>query len=188
MRLFLLTNLLPLLFFIFFSFTCNAQDLNRSVLPVAGSIGQGLNGTTLSWTLGETSTTNLLKDAHLSEGFQQGIITRSTTYRTETTSTPKLQQTENELLNVQLSLFPSLVNDQFTIQIERQGNQWPSEELNVQIVNAQGQFIRAINLQLSAAASVRTTIDQLAFLPSGIYFLQIKHKQFVLNQQAFFKD
>lgn len=131
---------------ILLSFSMAAQSLSPSVLALAGGVERMPNGTTLSWTLGESVTETLgTGEIVLTQGFQQPSLVVSTGY-------------EDPAFDYDLSVFPNPVASELVIETNYH------QSISYRLVDTWGKKLKEGQMES------RELID-LTPLSSGVYAL-----------------
>ncbi|MDH3243240.1 MAG: T9SS type A sorting domain-containing protein [Saprospiraceae bacterium] len=148
---------------ILLSFSMAAQSLSPSVLALAGGVERTPNGTTLSWTLGESVTETLgTGEIVLTQGFQQPSLVVSTGY-------------EDPAFDYDLSVFPNPVASELVIETNYH------QSISYRLVDTWGKKLKEGQMES------RELID-LTLLSSGVYALYFQAEGRMIRSELVVKQ
>lgn len=139
-----------LIYFLFLSIVSYSQSLEQAIIGAAGNFSTTSGGSTLSWTIGEpTSSTESSNSAILTQGFQQPV----------SVNPMPINKHFKEAVSIQV--FPNPTAQKITIQVNKTIN------LKADLINILGQTIDSYLINKATSS-----ID-LEALPAANYLLQI---------------
>lgn len=152
------------------------QQISRSTLSTAGDLSKNETGISITWTIGEVFSETIQSKYHVTGGFQQGELSKSTSTtvvdelieeKEETILTEEIQKTNSTSQDVVITLFPNPTTNQIWLK----SNQEEVQEYTASIFDLSGK--RIFQQKISLDNSNQIKINQIEKLNSGNYVLQL---------------
>ena len=160
-------KLITIVFLFVISFS-HAQEISRSTYSSAGASAKNDQGYSVNWTMG-AQFSQIVKDKnHLTEGFQQGILSKKASpveLRRSETSSPDTSPLQTATLN--FTAYPNPTSDRLYLDLGQEEFQGGS----LKLFDQSGKMISAQVINAGTSESIEITNVQ-ALLP-GNYLLQI---------------
>lgn len=164
-----------------------AQQISRSIITTAGDTAKSKDGNTVSWTIGDVFGQTIQKEDHLTEGFQQGLLTNKKSSKERKTQASQsiaqyeIAEIKDKIANITLTTFPNPTTDQLFIRTKN----LKTQNMFVNILDASGKIISQQNINIKEGQDI--SISNIEQLEAGIYFLQLTDNQQPIISKQFVK-
>lgn len=177
-----LVNLIIILCFL--STLVLGQQISRSILTTAGTFSKNEKGISLSWTMGDIFCKTIQKEYHLTEGFQQGILSGTFIDSIENTDSYRLDNstTSNQKeIVVKVLAYPNPTTDHLSLRFETTVPQL----VIVNIINEFGSRILQQKIYVEDGKEVE--LEQIENIITGTYFMELVKDGKTIVTKSFIK-
>ncbi len=163
----------------------NGQQLSRSAISSAGDYAKNEKGISVNWTMGGIFSQTIEEKHHLTEGFQQGFLTRIFHRPTENTLQQELNYYIEELKSktalLTINIFPNPTSHLLFLKFDK----IPSTTVFVKVFNAKGKLV--LQEEINPAGENQIEIKGISTLNTGVYFTTIYDGKNFITTKRFLK-